>query len=124
MRQSDVFEDYCCELELVLLTLKTRCSGVPREPTASSLTQFVADLFLKTFCDHHSLQVRVKEILALASKSEHGPSALVLPEALRGDECGALQLEEILAAPLVIPDAFSGLLASSDDDGDVHVQTQ
>ena len=124
MRQSDAFEDYYCELELVLLTLRTRYFGVPREPAASSLIQFVADLFLSTFRDHHSLQARVDGILALASKSEHGPSGLVLPEASPGDEFGALQLEEILAAPLVIPDASTDLVASSDDDGDVHVQTQ
>ena len=124
MRQSDVFEDYYCELELLLLTLRTRCSGVPREPTTSSLIQLVADLFLETFRDHHSLQARVEGILALASKSEHGPSGLGLLEASPGDKCGALWLEEILAAPLVIPDASTSLVASSDDDGDVPVQTQ
>ena len=97
---------------------------MPREPAASSLIQFVADLFLETLRDHHSLQARVEEILALASKSEHGPSGLGLLEASPGDECGALRLEEILAAPLVIPGASTDLVASSDGDDDVHVQTQ
>ena len=116
MRQSDVFEDFCCELEVVLLTLRTHCS---REPAPSSLIQFVADLFLETFRNHHSLQARVEGILALASKS-----LSALPEPSSGDECVALQLEEILAAPLVIPDASTSLVASSNDSGDVHVQTQ
>jgi hypothetical protein len=111
---------------VVLLTLRTRSSHVPRETTAcsESLIQFVTDLFLSTIRDHHSLQARVGGILALASKSKHGPSTLPSLEPSSRDEYMALQLEEILAAPLVIPDASTSSVASSDDGDDVYGQTQ
>ena len=93
---------------------------MPREITAL-LIQFVIDLFLSTFRDHHSLQARVERILALTSKSKCGAPALTELSVSPGGM--ALQLEEILAAPLVIPHATATLAISSKDD-DVHVQTQ
>lgn len=105
-----MLEDYRSELEVILLTLRTRCSGVPRE-AASCLIQFVTDLFLSTFRDHQSLQARVERILASKSSA--------LPEPSLSPECRVLQLEEILAAPLVVPGVTTTLTASR---GDVQSQ--
>ena len=120
MKQSYILEDYHCELEVILLTLRTRCTGAPREAT-SSLIQFITDLFLSTIRDHHSLQARVERILA-SSKSECGPSTSS-ESSVSPDSAASLQLEEILTAPLVIPDVSTTLVVSSEDD-DVHVKSQ
>ena len=93
---------------------------MPKEAT-SSLIQFVTDLFLSTFRDHHSLQAMVERIVALP-KSECEPSTSSESSVSPGGTA-SLQLDEILAAPLVIPDASATLVVSSEDD-DVHVQSQ
>lgn len=95
--------------------MRAHCSSAPRE-AVSSLIQFVADVFLTLFRDHHSLEARVERILA--SKSERDASVLSESSAL--PQCSALSLEEVLAAPLVIPDVSTTLPLEED----VHIQPQ
>ena len=102
-------------MELILLTLRTYCSSAPRE-AVSSLIQFIADVFLSLFRDQHTLEARVERILASKSESD----ASTLSESSMSPHCSAISLEEILAAPLVIPDVSATLL----EDDDVHTQPQ
>ena len=107
-----MLKDYQCELQIILLALKTCCSSLQGEAT-SSLVQFVADLFLSTLQDHHNLEVRVEMILAARSDRD----AEISSELSTLSEC-SLSLEEIIAASVVIPDV------STVTDVNAHIKHQ
>ena len=98
--------EYQCELEVVLLSLRSHCTSVTGE-AASILVQFVASLLLSSVQDCHNHEAEVERILAQRCDLDQDQS-LCSPSCLTS-------LDEILAAPLEIPDL--SLISMSEDDG-------
>ena len=97
-----VLSDSHCELEVILLCLKTLSESARLsvgDETDSILIQFVSDLLLSSVQNHHLHQVRMEKALASYSLQPHD----------RFDS-----LTDILSAPLAIPQTASVIAREED----------
>ena len=96
LRGSVVLKGCQCEMEIFLLALRTHCTSVE---AASTLIQFMADVLLSSVQDYHRHKARIERIL-----QEPRLSSLSSPTCV----------DDILSAPLEIPDALFLVLGEGD----------
>ena len=100
LSSSFILKDYRCELEILLLVLRAHCVSAE---AASTLIQFVADVLLKSVQDHLLHEAQVDRILREAQLPSSSTSSCLAP------------LDDVLSAPLEIPDAASVSVCQLDD---------